>query len=80
MIAKSVKGFFNNKLIQSLNYKNRQRYIFIQLNILDWVYLFFCFLIAVFYENNFGLLLSIIIFFVFFIYIYLLSKYKSYQL
>ncbi len=73
MIAKSVKGFFNNKLIQSLNYKNRTKiYIYPNLNGFGLgLFIFFCFLIAVFYENNFGLLLSIIIFFVFFISIFI---------
>ena len=73
MIAKSVKGFFNNKLIQSLNNKNKTKiYIYPNLNGLGLgLFIFFYFLIAVFYENNFGLLLSIIIFFVFFISIFI---------
>ena len=73
MIAKTVKGFFNNKLIQSLNNKNRTKiYIYPNLNGLGLgLFIFFCFLISVFYENNFGLLLSIIIFFVFFISIFI---------
>ena len=73
MIAKTVKGFFNNKLIRSLNNKNRTKiYIYPNLNgFVLGLFIFFCFLIAVFYENNFGLLLSIIIFFVFFISIFI---------
>ena len=54
MIAKSVKSFFNNKLIQSLNNKNRTKiYIYPNLNgFVLGLFIFFCFLIAVFYENN----------------------------
>ena len=73
MIARSVKDFFNNKLIQSFNNKKKTKiYIYPNLNGLGLgLFIFFCFLIAVFYENNFGLLLSIIIFFVFFISIFI---------
>ncbi len=73
MIAKAIKGLFNNKLIQNLSYKNRKK-IFIYPNLSGLglaLFIFFCFLIAIFYENNFGLLLSIIIFFVFFISIFI---------
>jgi len=73
MIAKAIKGFFNNKLTQDLNHKYKTKiYIYPNLNGLGLgLFIFFCFLIAVFYENNFGLLLSIIIFFVFFISIFI---------
>ena len=73
MIAKAVKAFFNNKLIQNLNNNNKTKiFIYPNLNGLgSGLFVFFCFLISVFYENNFGLLLSIIIFFVFFISIFI---------
>ena len=73
MIAKAVKAFFNNKLIQNLNNSNKTKiFIYPNLNGLgSGLFVFFCFLISVFYENNFGLLLSIIIFFVFFISIFI---------
>ena len=58
------KKFFNNKILLNKNNLNRKNlYIFpsfkgFQLAIL----IFFCFAVAIFYQNNFALLLSIILF------------------
>ena len=63
------KKFFNNKILLNKNNLNRKNlYIFpsfkgFQLAIL----IFFCFAVAIFYQNNFALLLSIILFFIYFI-------------
>ena len=72
MIAKTIQGIAKAPLIQNLKEKNKGKiFIYPNLNGLGLgLFLILCFLIAVFYENNFGLLLSIIIFFVFFISIF----------
>ena len=73
MIAKTIQGIAKSPFIQSLKEKNRSKIIIYP----NWngvglgFFVFLCFLIAVFYENNFGLLLSIIIFFIFFISIFI---------
>ena len=60
-ISFNFKSFFNLK-------KNAKIYIYPNLNGLGLgLFIFFCFLISVFYEINSGLLISIVIFFVFFI-------------
>ena len=72
MIAKTIQGIAKAPFIQNLKEKNKGKiFIYPNLNGLGLgFFLILCFLIAVFYENNFGLLLSIIIFFVFFISIF----------
>ena len=72
MIAKTIQGIAKAPFIQNLKEKNKSKiFIYPNLNGLGLgFFLILCFLIAVFYENNFGLLLSIIIFFIFFISIF----------
>ena len=59
MIAKVFVDFFNSKLSQNLKNKNKTKiYIYPNFNGLGLaLFIFFNFLIAVFYENNFGHLL-----------------------
>ena len=76
MIAKTIQGISKSEFIQSLQQKNRGKIIIYP----NWngvglgFFVILCFLIAVFYENNFGLLLSIIIFFIFFISIFVSNQ------
>ena len=76
MIAKTIQGIAKSPLIQTLKEKNRSKIIIYP----NWngvglgFFVFLCFLIAVFYENNFCLLLSIIIFFIFFISIFVSNQ------
>ena len=73
MIARAIQGIRNNSFFNNILEKNRSK-IFIYPNLHGLgvgLFVFFCFLIAVFYENNFALLLSIILFFIFFISIFI---------
>ena len=76
MIAKTIQGIAKSSFVQSLKEKNRSKIIIFP----NWngvglgFFVFFCFLISVFYENNFGLLLYIIIFFIFFISIFVSNQ------
>ena len=76
MIARTIRGIAKTQFFQSLKEKNRGKIIIYP----NWngvglgFFVILCFLIAVFYENNFGLLLSIIIFFIFFISIFVSNQ------
>ena len=76
MIASAIKGIFNHQIFENILNKNRSKIIiYPNLNGLSvGVLVFFCFLISVFYENNFALLLSIITFFIFFISIFISNQ------
>ena len=76
MIASAIKGIFNHQIFENILNKNRSKIIiYPNLNGLSvGVLVFFCFLISVFYENNFALLLSIIISFIFFISIFISNQ------
>ena len=73
MIVKTINRIISNPIFNSIKEKNKSK-IFIYPN---WngiglgFFLFLCFLVAVFYEINFSLLLSIILFFIFFISIFI---------
>ena len=76
MIATAIKGIFNHQIFENIKKKNRSK-IIIYPNLNGFsvgILVFFCFLISVFYENNFALFLSIIIFFIFFISIFISNQ------
>ena len=76
MIANTIQEIAKSSIIRSLKEKNRSKIIIYP----NWngvglgFFIFFCFLISVFYENNFSLFLSIIIFFIFFISIFVSNQ------
>ena len=69
MKTKIWKNFINKKSKENKNTINRKNlYIFPNLKGFQIASLiFFCFAVSIFYQNNFGLLLSIILFFIYFI-------------
>ena len=69
MKTKIWKNFINKKSKENKNTINRKNlYIFPNLRGFQIASLiFFCFAVSIFYQNNFGLLLSIILFFIYFI-------------
>ena len=76
MIVKTINRIISNPIFNSIREKNKSKiFIYPNWNGIGLGFFVLCFLVAVFYEINFSLLLSIILF-LFLSLFYIASKFK----